>query len=224
VPPEDEGTHQDAGLPRLPPGRHGLPREFVVENQRQRIAAGMISVVAERGYTATTVTQIVAAGGVSRRTFYNYYRDKQEAFFDVYGQVSDFLLRVMSEAAVGGAAKGGWASRVEASLAALLEGFTANPELARFCLAAPPAAGGEVAATYRDFLGRLVNVLGKGRPKRARRIPPAAEYGLAGGLAALILAGLTEGAEDGLPILLGELTELVLTPYLGREEAARLAR
>jgi hypothetical protein len=75
VPSKEEGTEQRAGLPRLPPGRHGLPREFVVENQRQRIAAGMIEVVVERGYLATTVTQVVAAAGVSRRTFYNYYAE-----------------------------------------------------------------------------------------------------------------------------------------------------
>jgi AcrR family transcriptional regulator len=194
----------------------------VVENQRQRIAGGMIAVVVERGYLATTVTQVVAAAGVSRRTFYNYYADKQEAFFDVYRQVSDFLLEAMAEA-VGGA-KGGWPARVQARLAALLDGFAANPDLGRFCLGAPPAAGGAVAATYRDFLVRLVEVLGEGRPKRARSVGPAAEYGLAGGLAALILAALAERSGEGLRDLLPEITELVLTPYLGREEAARLAR
>jgi hypothetical protein len=41
----------------------------------------------------------VAAGGISRRTFYNSYVDEQEAFFDVYRQVSDFLLGAKSEAA-----------------------------------------------------------------------------------------------------------------------------
>ena len=212
----------DAGLPRLPPGRHGLPREFVIENQRQRIAAGMIAVVVERGYLATTVTQVVAAAGVSRRTFYNYYSDKEEAFFDVYRQVSEFLLAAMTES--GDTAKGSWATRVEARLAALLGAFEANPDLARFCLAAPPAAGGEVAATFRELLVHLVEVIGEGRPKRARQVPPAAEYGLAGGLAALILNGLDGGPEQSLGERLPEITELVLTPYLGREEAARLAR
>jgi AcrR family transcriptional regulator len=213
---------QGTGLPRLPPGRHGIPRELVVENQRRRIAAGMIAVVVERGYNATTVTQVVAAAGVSRRTFYNYYSDKQEAFFDVYGQVSDFLLGAMGEAAE--AEKGGWAARVRAGLAALLEVVAANPDLARFCLGAPPAAGGEVGAVYRDCLVRLVEVLGEGRPRRARRPPPASEYGMAGGLAALILGATEDGDPGSSRRLLPELTELVLAPYLGREEAARLAR
>ena len=182
----------------------------------------MIAVVVERGYNATTVTQVVAAAGVSRRTFYNYYADKQEAFFDVYQQVSDFLFEVMAEAGAGG--KGGWAGRVGRELEGLLEAVAANHDLAHFCLAAPPAAGGEVGAVYRGFLVRLLEVLGEGRPKRAHRPPPASEYGMAGGLAALILGAVDSDDPQALPDLLPDLTELVLAPYLGREEAARLAR
>jgi AcrR family transcriptional regulator len=210
-----------AGLPRLPPGRHGLPREFVVENQRQRIAAGMIEVVVDGGYTAATVTHVVTAAGVSRRTFYNYYGSLQEAFFDVYGQVTDLLLEAMAEA--GEAEKGGWAARVRAKLGALLDCFATNTDLARFCLVAPPAAGGEVAVAYRDFLERLLASLREGRPKRTRHPPPASEYGLVGGMAALIIAAIEKDGAEGLGPLLSEVTELVLTPYLGREEAARLA-
>jgi AcrR family transcriptional regulator len=222
MPAAPKGGEEERGLPRLPPGRHGLPREFVVENQKQRIAAGMIAEVVQRGYTETTVTQIVAAAGVSRRTFYNNYSDKEEAFFDVYRQVADFLLETMTEA--GAAEKGGWAARVKGQLAALLEAVAANTDLAQFCFAVPPAAGGDVAVVYRDFLSRLVEVLGEGRPKKARRPPPVSEYGMAGGLAALILRAIAEGGADSVRTLLPEVTELVLMPYLGREEAARHAR
>jgi AcrR family transcriptional regulator len=194
----------------------------VVENQRQRIAAGMIAVVVERGYAATTVTQVVAAAGVSRRTYYNYYGDKAEAFFDVYGQVTDFLVAAMGEA--GEAEPGAWAARVRAELGALLGCFAANPALARFTLAAPPIAGGDVAKVQRAFLERLLGVLGEDRPKRTRRPPRAAEYGLMGGLAALIVGAVEADGAEALRALQPEVTELVLTPYLGREEAARLAR
>jgi AcrR family transcriptional regulator len=194
----------------------------VVENQRQRIAAGVISVVVARGYLGATVTQIVAAAGVSRRTFYNYYSDKQEVFFDVYGQVSEFLLGAMSEAGL--QEKRGWAARVRSELEALLGAVAANPDLAMFCFAVPPVAGGDVAAAYREFLTRLGEVLTEGRPKRARRPPPAAEFGISGGLAALIVKVASRDAGASLPDLLPEATELVLAPYLGREEAARAAR
>jgi AcrR family transcriptional regulator len=210
---------EGAGLPRLPPGRHGLPRELVVENQKQRIAAGMIAVVVSEGYADTTVTRVVAAAGISRRTFYNYYRDKEEAFVDVYGEVTGFLLGAMREGA-GGAR--GWPARVRGSLAALLDCYAANPDLARFTLEAPHAAGGEVAGLQREFLERILTVLSEGQPKRTRRPSPAAEYGLIGGLAALVSDAIERGS--GLGRLLPELVELVLTPYIGREAAAKAAR
>jgi AcrR family transcriptional regulator len=224
LPPMTEaGPGGDAagGLPWLPPGRHGLPREFVVENQRRRIAAGMITVVVENGYPAATVTQVVAAAGISRRTFYNYYADKAEAFFDVYAQVTDFLCEAMTEA---GQSERGWPARVRAELEALLDCLATNTDLAAFCLLAPPAAGGDVAAAYRAFLERLLAVLTEGRPKRARRPSPAAEYGVVGGLAALIVGALEEGGAEAIEGLGPEVTELVLAPYLGREAAARAAR
>lgn len=209
------------GLPRLPPGRHGLPREFVVKNQRDRIASGMIGVVVERGYHDASVTQIVAAAGVSRRTFYNYYADKAEAFFAVYGEVTDFLCASMREAGEG---HRGWPARVRAEIESLLEAFAANPDLVRFCLLAPPVAGGEPAAAYREFLARLLAVLLESRPKRTRDPVPAAEYGLIGGLSGLLVDAAEEGGAEAITALAPEAVELVLTPYLGRDAAARAAR
>lgn len=181
----------------------------------------MIRVVVERGYHEATVSQVVAAAGVSRRTFYNYYSDKAEAFFAVYREVTDFLCASMREA---GEAQRGWPARVRAEIEGLLETLAVNPDLVRFCLVAPPAAGGEVAATYRGFLVHLLSVLLEGRPQRVRKPVPAAEYGLVGGLAGLLVDAAEEGGSDALTALAPEAVELVLTPYLGREAAARAAR
>jgi AcrR family transcriptional regulator len=221
VPEETDRAKAGQGLPRLPPGRHGLPREFVARNQLDRIAAGMVRVVVELGYAKTTVARVIVAAGVSRRTFYNFYPDKQGAYFDVYGQVTDFLCEAMATA--GAEERGGWPARVRAELRALLEVYAANPDLVRFTLLAPPAAGGEVAAAYREFLERILALIREGRPKRARRPAPAAEYGLVGGLAGLLVAAVEDGEEIGLERLLPEVSELVLTPYLGRAAAAKAA-
>jgi AcrR family transcriptional regulator len=222
--PEREGAsaREATALARLPPGRHGLPRELVAANQRDRIAAGVIAAVTERGYQGAAVAHIVAAAGVSRRTFYGRHANRAEAFFDVYSEITDLLLAAMAEARA--SARGGWAAGVRAQLAALLGLLAENPDLARFCLAVPPAAGGEVAAAGRAFLGRLGEQLAEGMPRRARRPSPAERHGTVGGLAALVL--LAAGSEEAysLTALLPELTELVLAPYLGREAAARAAR
>ncbi len=211
----------EGGLPRLPPGRHGLPREFVIKNQRDRIAAGMIQAIAGRGYHDTTVTDIAAAAGLSRRTFYGFYKSKEDCFAATYEQVADFLFAAMAEA---GEAERGWPARVRAQLETMLEIFAANPDLVRFALIAPPEAGGEIAAAYRDLLQRLLAMLVAERPKSARRPSEGAEHGLVGGLAALVVDQVRAGEGEELPVLLPDLVELVLTPYLGRERAVKEAR
>jgi hypothetical protein len=118
----------------------------------------------------------------------------------------------------------GWPARVRAELAALLDSLAANPDLVRFTLIAPPAAGGEIAAAQRDFLERLLALLVEGRPKSARRPTEAAELGLVGGLAGLLVDKVEAGEGERLPDLLPDLLELVLTPYLGRERAIAEAR
>ncbi|MGB7587257.1 MAG: TetR/AcrR family transcriptional regulator [Solirubrobacterales bacterium] len=67
-------------LMRLPPGRHGLPPEFVARNQRERLIAAAAEAVAEHGYAGTTVAHITRLAAVSRRTFYEHFSDKKECF------------------------------------------------------------------------------------------------------------------------------------------------
>src|SRR5215467_29304 len=62
---------------KLQPVR-GTPAEEVERNQRDRLFAAMIACVAERGYAATSVEDIVELSGVSRRSFYDSFSDKAE--------------------------------------------------------------------------------------------------------------------------------------------------
>ena len=55
---------------QLPRHRHALPRDTVRASQIVRILLATAEVVAERGYAATSVAQIVKRAGVSTRTFY----------------------------------------------------------------------------------------------------------------------------------------------------------
>lgn len=62
----------------LPPGRHGLPKEFIAANQSTRLISGFAHSVRERGYCATTIANITACASVSRRTFYEHFGSKEE--------------------------------------------------------------------------------------------------------------------------------------------------
>jgi AcrR family transcriptional regulator len=207
----------------LPPGRHGLPREFVVENQRGRLVAGVIATVAERGYHEATISQIAAAAGVSRRTFYTYFSSKRECFFDAYDQIAAHLSRSGTAAAEPFEQ---WPDRVAAKLRSALEVFAANPDLVRFYMVEPPRAGEEIAAHYRLRTSRALADLTDGRPPPPATHPvsEAVEYAMMGGISALIVRAVEAGEGEALPALLPDLLELLLTPYLGREEAVRISR
>jgi AcrR family transcriptional regulator len=217
------GEEASGRLSRLPPGRHGLPREFVSQNQRDRIAAGIIAAVAEHGYNETTIGQIATASGISRRTFYIYFASKQECFFDTFELIANYLRQ-----AAGAAAEPfeEWPERVRARLAAVLDVFAANPDLARFALLAPPRAGSEVAERYRRAMDEALAELTEGFPveEAAEPLSRAAQHGLIGGGAALIVRKVDAGEGESLPELLPDLLEMTLTPFLGRAEAVRAAR
>jgi AcrR family transcriptional regulator len=209
--------------PRLPAGRHGLPREFITQNQRERIITAMVDTVAERGYNATTVAHITKAASVSRRTFYEHFADKEACFLAAYDMVADHIRASMRAAAESFSE---WPQQVRAALATMLRFLSAEPELARICMVEPVAAGGEIAARHRASMQGFVEILKAGRPEHSgsRPLPEATEETLVGGIVSLIVREISAGRTADLEKLLPDLVELILAPYLGIEEAERLAR
>jgi AcrR family transcriptional regulator len=212
-----------AGLPRLPPGRHGLAREFVVKNQRDRLTAGIIAVVAEHGYHDATVAQICTAAGVSRRTFYSYFSSKKECYLQALDLIGAHLTEVLAEA---GGEGDSWPERVRARVAAMLEIYAANPDLVRFTLIAPLRAGEDIAKHQGVALEQILAALTAGIPdgKEAVRPSPAIEQAVMGGMAGVIKHKVEAGEGEGLPELLPDLVELFLIPFIGRDAAAEVAR
>src|SRR5262249_61880946 len=63
----------------LPPGR-GTTADEAAQNHRERLFAALVATVAEKGYEATTVADLVERSGVSRSAFYRHFEDKQACF------------------------------------------------------------------------------------------------------------------------------------------------
>lgn len=218
--PESLKAGDAVGLPRLPPGRHGLERDFVVQNQRDRLTAGIIAVVGERGYHEATISQICAAAGISRRTFYTYFESKEQCFGEAFDRISEHLVGAMRRA---GDEAGDWPAQVRARLAVLLEAFAANPDLVRFSWTAPIRAGEPIARYHQIALERFLQVLLEDRPSNGLRRPSqVVENAVVGGIMALIAGRVERGGGENLPDLLPELVEIFLTPHLGRAEAVRV--
>ena len=70
----------------------------IASDQRARLLAAMANVVAEKGYAATTVADVVRAAGVSRSTFYVLFASKEACFLDAYDQGVEDLLHAVREA------------------------------------------------------------------------------------------------------------------------------
>lgn len=212
-------------LSRLPPGRHGLPREFVVHNQRERLIAGVAEAIAENGYASTTIAHITRHAAVSRRTFYEHFASKDECFVAAYETVMEQLRERVANAFD---EQEDWPHAMRAGIDAMLGFLAAEPNLARLSMVESLVAGPVVVERYDAAIKGLVPYLEAGRkgrsPEVLARLSPTTEEALVGGMVSLIsrriLADRTTELEDLLP----DLVEFTLTPYLGTAEAVAIAR
>src|ERR1700712_1181195 len=81
----------------LRPGR-GVPRDEADRNQRERLFAATVATVAEKGYEATTVADLVQLSGVSRSAFYRHFADKKECFLTAAETLADPTVEAMVRA------------------------------------------------------------------------------------------------------------------------------
>jgi AcrR family transcriptional regulator len=106
-------------------------RQQVSAEQRGALALAMIDAVAEKGYGKTTVADVISHAGVSRKTFYQHFSNKQECFLTTYDQIAARAIRRVEQAYQQG---DGWPGRVEAAIRALFEAAIENPGAVRLVL------------------------------------------------------------------------------------------
>ena len=207
----------------LPAGRHGFSREQVAHNQRERLIAGLATAVAEHGYQAVTITHITKQARVSRRVFYANFESKEECFLAAFDVVVGHLRELASEAV---APLEDWPSRAVAASRTVLSFLAAEPDLARLCLVESQSAGPAVSTRFHDSVHQVVPFLELGRAERQgeRELPPTTEESTIGALVMLASRKVAAGEAEQLEDLLPDFAEFILSPYLGVEEAIRLAR
>lgn len=214
--------HQPDELAQLPHGRHGLPVEFVEHNQRERLIAAFTALVGEVGYSGATITAVLEGAGVASRTFYKYFQTIEELCVAAFEKGMADLRPLLAEAY---RSEEDWPLRVRAALEALLEDFAEWPDLARLLTVEPFAAGPEIARRHKMALEEAVVYLREGREMRegGEPLPDTAERGLLGAVNSMIGRQVMAGRGEDLAALLPDLTQFVLTPYLGASEARRIA-
>ncbi|HEY6780092.1 MAG TPA: TetR/AcrR family transcriptional regulator [Thermoleophilaceae bacterium] len=210
----------------LPRGAHGLPRETVAASQRGRLLEAVARTVAERGYAGATIDEIVRRAGVSKQTFYEHFRAKEDCFVAAYVAAGEELF-VRVRAARG--SEGGWLERTRAGVRAYLRWLAGDPALARVFLTEVAAAGPRAAESRELLRDRYADLIreqheaARGELPALPRVPDEVFHALVAAVDELVVRRIrTEGAE-GLPELEPVLMHLEVALLAGPELAATAA-
>jgi AcrR family transcriptional regulator len=205
-------------LEQLPRGRHGLSPEAVTESQRGRILTAMVEVTAERGYADCRIADVIAYAGVSRKTFYELFSDKEECFLAAYDLWLGLLFATTAEA-FDSESDTDWGERVRVALASFLEFIAEHPSAAGFCIVEVLAAGPKALARRDAGVRQFTAFIDAGRAETTVQLPGITSLAIVGGIHELLYSEIIHGATAQLPTRLPELVFWIVQPFLGPERA-----
>ena len=178
------------------------------DGQRARLLDAMIRVVADQGYAAASVTDVVRAAAVSRSTFYELFASKEACFLEAYRAGVDVLVERV-RAAVHETA-GDWRAQLRAGVRAYLGTLDAEQVFTRAYLLEIHAAGPKALEARADALRRFADRYhasfeqAQAAEPALREPPPDALLVLCAGTEQLLAERAREGRLDGL----GELEDV----------------
>jgi AcrR family transcriptional regulator len=192
---------------------YGLP------TQRDRLVAAMGELTAELGAAVVGIRHVCERAGVSRRTFYDLYDDRDGCLADTHEEAfARLVAHVEAAVHVAGAE---WEDRAVAATQALLAAWHADRVLAHLCLVSSISASTETRERRHAAIGRLAGLLAD-----APEVAVLGELTLTsalGGVWELALRRLSEGPEASIDELGGAAIYLMLSPFVGRRQAATRA-
>ena len=213
--PSGQQTRQAEQLPR---GRHRLSREAVADSQRERALKAMVEAVADRGYAETRVVDVIERAGLSRKTFYELFGDKEDCFLAAYDEVSARLYAVTDEAFENAAGQS-WPERIRAGITALVEELAADQPSARFAVIEVLAAGPRALARRDAAIRQFTGFIDAGRSESSLELPGLTSTAIVGGIYELLYTEILHGATSQLPARVPEIVYWITQPFLGPERA-----
>ncbi|HEX6229187.1 MAG TPA: TetR/AcrR family transcriptional regulator [Solirubrobacterales bacterium] len=209
---------------RLPRGRHGIPHETVIANQRERLLDAATAVFGEQGYASLSVANVIERAGVSRGTFYKLFENKSDCLLAAQQRAFGRLHEAI-EAACSPAEE--WPLGVSAAVNAVLDFAAASPDETRLILASShPAAEPELARDGISLNRWLIDLLrdSSKRHPDARSPNDLTEQASVGAAVSIVGTILSDQRIGRMPDLTATLVQIILAPYLGGDEALRIAR
>jgi AcrR family transcriptional regulator len=183
-----------------------MEREQVVQNQRARLCGAMIEAVAGSGWAATTVAGVLELAGVSRRSFYEQFSNKEECLMATYDTVVTRSRKLVIDA---WSAERGWDNRLHAACKALLDDIAAAPKAPRLVLVESLGAGPTVREHMQlaaHAFDRLVAFALSSAPRDAR-LPRLTCRAIVAGVRHVLFTHLLEGREQQLYTLTEEVLD-----------------
>jgi AcrR family transcriptional regulator len=173
--------------------------------RRGRILRALASCMAEKGYQATTISDIARAGRVSKTVVYAHFRDKEHCLLELYSRATDRVLETV-RAAQADAAELPWRDRLRIVVASYLHTLAGGPAVAWAALVEVQAAGRSALTLRRDVIDRYVDLLcgvaaelAERHPDEVRLISRPLVLAAVGGINELMLARVERGEAERLP-------------------------
>lgn len=200
--------------------RPELPREFVAGHKRRRMMDAIAELTAEQGYEATKIADIVRRAAVARKTLYDNFDGKEDLFLSAVDATLGEMRVVVEEACERTDSP---EEQVVAGLEALLEFIAEHPAATRMCMVESISATRSSARLYdagmRDFVDLLRNC-----SLDNSDLPETIEESLVGGVAWILQQQIRRDEAERAVELLPELSQFVLSPYLGVGQVRETAR
>lgn len=185
--------------------------------------AAVVEVVSHVGYSSMTVSDVITQAGVSRRTFYEHFSNKEDVFLAAYDHVVDLVLADVSAAYEQGET---WIDRVRLGLEAFVSRLAQQPALAHVCVVEVLAAGPRALARRSSAMDRFRRFMTPGYDETpaAAGAPSVAADAVIGGIYEVIYSHVLRGDTARLPALAPDLLHGMLVPFVGFEDADRASR
>lgn len=207
------------GTGRLPSGRHNLPREFVINSQRDRLLDSMAQACSEKRYAEVSVADVVARARVSRSTFYEIFPDKEACFLAAYdailGRFVSEVIRACQDPELT------WPEQIEIGIETSLNFLAAEPAFARMCIVDMFSAGPAALERYLSAL-RLISAFvdtARQRMPGAEDVPVSVSGMVIGGAAVVIRGEIVDERTELLPSVGPDILYAILAQYMDQDEA-----
>lgn len=213
---ETTQANRSLGAEKLPRGSHGLPSEFVVRSQRERLFAGIARVLMRNGYAATTVDDIAIESGVSRKALYAHFSGKEDVLLQAHRAVAE---RIATGAGPAIAEHGDWKSALRALFDWTLEFFAREPAFAHLALVEMAAATPSSRQLQRESLAGFRQLIEQAASQSQAPISDTVIDGMLGGAMYVVAQAADAAKAEQLPALRAELMAWFVLVLEGPEAA-----